>query len=907
MEQTIEQNLRLHYTDCAFHTHVSMVQPKGKYQYNRQDLDNFWEIYENSFDENADLITGIAEKPQHYLPVLVDVDLKMQDDDRDISFLYTKDHVLKVIQVYHDVLRNIVQDCTDDNLLCVFLKKDPYRINKEESSFIKHGFHLHFPNLFLHIKEQEVHLIPRVQDLVTSRKIFEDMGFINCGNLIDKSYCKVPWLLYGSRKSEDSQPYILDKVFNYELIEIPIEKAFKDYCIYNYREYKINIRENIRHFLPQILSTLIYGRSNKNTKTGLVSPIKEKMKNVSDERKKEYENINITDSLDISRKLLKMLSKFRSDDRNEWMTIGWVLYNIGEGTRDALEIWTDFSSQADNYDESVCIFEWERMIKKDIGLGTLKYFASIDNPDMYREFKEEQIKKRISEQSFNGSHNDIAKLLFEEYGNEFVCSSILNKTWYQYSKNSSKWEQMEDGTFLRSKLSNEIVNMLSPIAYDHLKKQLAHTDKTVSKNEESGVKQIGKICTNLKTSSFKNHVMREAQEVFYDRKFRDKLDTNPYIIAFQNGVYDLKLNIFRNGIPEDYLSKSMPIDYKEFKEDDREVLEVNRFLEKVFPDKSVRQYFMDMSSDVFVGGNHQKVVLFWTGEGDNGKSVTQTFFEKMFGPLAIKFNTTVITGKKPANGGTWADLARAGGGVRWATLEEPDDNETINTGILKSLSGNDSIYARELFERGKDAREILPMFKLTFICNKLPGFSGGGAALWNRVRVIPFESTFCKPDCPAPDTYEEQLRQKRFPMDKELSQRIPDLVEAFSWILLEHRKKITIRIEPDKVIIATAAYKKQNDIYSQYIEEYIIDMPNSSISLNELYNSFKEWFRDSLPHNNLPIKNIVKEYFTRLWGESTRGKWIGYKFRTIEDDIQTGNIMVLEQKDLEHRKYVPDV
>jgi hypothetical protein len=125
---------------------------------------------------------------------------------------------------------------------------------------------------------------------------------------------------------------------------------------------------------------------------------------------------------------------------------------------------------------------------------------------------------------------------------------------------------------------------------------------------------------------------------------------------------------------------------------------------------------MDQSSDIFVGGNHQKVVIFWTGEGDNGKSVTQSIFEKMLGPLAIKFSTTLITGKKTNTGAANPELARAGGGVRWAVLEEPDGDEQINIGMLKSLSGNDSYWARDLFEKGKATREMTPMFKLIFIC-----------------------------------------------------------------------------------------------------------------------------------------------------------------------------------------------
>ena len=111
-------------------------------------------------------------------------------------------------------------------------------------------------------------------------------------------------------------------------------------------------------------------------------------------------------------------------------------------------------------------------------------------------------------------------------------------------------------------------------------------------------------------------------------------------------VYDLKLCIFSPGRPEDFISKCIPINYTEFDESDEEVQNVIEFLQKVFPDSSIRSYFLDTYSDIFVGGNTQKKVYLWTGEGDNGKSITQSFFEKMLGELAIKFNTQYFTGKK---------------------------------------------------------------------------------------------------------------------------------------------------------------------------------------------------------------------------------------------------------------------
>jgi hypothetical protein len=43
----------------------------------------------------------------------------------------------------------------------------------------------------------------------------------------------------------------------------------------------------------------------------------------------------------------------------------------------------------------------------------------------------------------------------------------------------------------------------------------------------------------------------------------------------------------------------------------------------------------------------------------------------------------------------------------------------------------------------------------------------------------------------------------------------------------------------------------------------------------------------------IPIKNEVKEYFERLWGPVMKGnKWKGYRARTIQDDIENGNVVL---------------
>ena len=45
MESSIESILKQTHTDGIYHTHVSMIQPEGKYQLNRQILEDFWKNY----------------------------------------------------------------------------------------------------------------------------------------------------------------------------------------------------------------------------------------------------------------------------------------------------------------------------------------------------------------------------------------------------------------------------------------------------------------------------------------------------------------------------------------------------------------------------------------------------------------------------------------------------------------------------------------------------------------------------------------------------------------------------------------------------------------------------------------------------------------------------------------------
>ena len=67
---SVKKILQNNYTENEYHTHVSMIKPRGRFTFNREGLEFFWDSYQKS-----DEVLGIAEKPQQYIPVLVDVDI----------------------------------------------------------------------------------------------------------------------------------------------------------------------------------------------------------------------------------------------------------------------------------------------------------------------------------------------------------------------------------------------------------------------------------------------------------------------------------------------------------------------------------------------------------------------------------------------------------------------------------------------------------------------------------------------------------------------------------------------------------------------------------------------------------------------------------------------------------------
>ena len=91
-------------------------------------------------------------------------------------------------------------------------------------------------------------------------------------------------------------------------------------------------------------------------------------------------------------------------------------------------------------------------------------------------------------------------------------------------------------------------------------------------------------------------------------------------------------------------------------------------------------------------------------------------------------------------------------------------------------------------------------------------------------------------------------------------------------------------MEPKKVLEATAEYRKSNDNFKRFLDEKVEDSEEGRLSFNQLYDAFKDWYRESYPSKVIPNGPLMKEYIIKLWGlPSRRNYWRNKKI--IEEII----------------------
>ena len=571
------------------------------------------------------------------------------------------------------------------------------------------------------------------------------------------------------------------------------------------------------------------------------------------------------------------------DPYDKWLRVGLALHN----TSDKLFLtWMLFSAKSSKFSyadimksyDTWCGFPYS---PEGLTRRSIMYWAKNDCPEEYARIRNETIDNFIHQTICNETTNDastdvdLATVLYTIFKDRFVCVSVKDNMWYEFEKNH--WVDCDQGNSLRALISKDMHDIYTKKHREimDLTSGLDPTcDQYTSARKRS--RRIVDICTKLKTTSFKNNIMREVREQFYDKDFEEKIDTRPELLCFKNGVIDFKTKSFRRGQPDDNMSKTTKIDYipLDGEKHRTHINEINEFMAQLFPEEELRNYMWEHLASVLIGTNREQTFNIYIGGGSNGKSKLIELMSAVMGEYKAVLPITAVTQKRAMIGGASPELAVLKG-VRYAVMQEPTKGDRINEGILKEITGGDEMCGRALF---KNTITFVPQFKLVVCTNVLFDIKSNDDGTWRRIRLCPYKSKFCEE--PKSDDPEEPYQ---FLIDKNLDVKIKAWVNVFMAMLVKKAFETDGNVKTCAAVTASSnKYRNTQDYLSEFLRDKIrVADEDTYIKKNEVYEEFKKWY--VVQHGkNIPKGNELYDYMTKKFGKLTQKGW--RKCRIMYDD-----------------------
>lgn len=479
--------------------------------------------------------------------------------------------------------------------------------------------------------------------------------------------------------------------------------------------------------------------------------------------------------------------------------------------------------------------------KKNDGGGLTKssiiYWAKQDAPDEYLNVKQQTVNHFVNLSVDTATDFDFAMVLWAMYKDKYVCSSITAKQWYVFTKHS--WE-LDGGHSLRLAISKEVFAVYQTLLYDFNSRLKAMVDTDpMHPVLTKKIIRIADVSLRLKKTTDKNNIMREAMELFYDKNFIKNIDSNPYLLCCENGVIDYKLNLFRTGVPTDYLTKTTRISYHPLDKTNENTEKIRQqiitFLQQLFPIPEVFEYMKQHLASCLIGIKMEQDFNIYRGSGSNGKSLLTDLMAHTLGDYKGTVPVTLVTDKRNSIGGTSSEVMQLKG-IRYAVMQEASKEATINEGVMKELTGGDPLQARALY---CDSEIFMPQFSLVVCTNELFEFKSNDDGTWRRVKLVDFLSKFASPG----ETFIDTPKYK-FEKDKGLKAKLPIWAPIFLSMLVEIGFETKGVVQPcEEVSASSNKYRQDQDCFSGFIGEMIVVQEGGTIGKREMGETFKEWYQ----------------------------------------------------------------
>ena len=883
----------------------------GSYVIGYEDLPIFHELYyEHVFvKKNKEHLTEVQLKDGG--PICVDFDFRYAYDVTERQ--HTMDHIQDMVLLYLDELKELFKfDSSKSFDIFIFEKPNVNRL--EDKNLTKDGIHMLINIKTDHIMQQ----ILRDKIIKELEKIWDFPLTNEWASVLDEGISKgtTNWQLFGSCKPHN-ETYLMtghynigydddDGEFTMEELDVndfDFKKNFHNICAQNsnLHEYEMTITGEEKY---QDLKSSFTSKVKSKTRVKrliIESDLLDNNGNIS------LENIKTKKQLEVAvNKLLESLTstEYEIKETHEYTQIlPEMFYEPGSHARNrevafALKYtderlflsWVMLRSKASDFDYDTIpglYIDWIKYFKckksNPLTNRSIIYWAKKYNPEEYEKIKMNTIEHFMDEAVETETEYDLAQVLKQIFKDKYVCVNLDRKgTWYVFKNH--RWV-MDKGLSLRRCISTTMYDLFVRKLEIFLNK-FNNKEITEENNKYLGVKSktLYSIKAKLKKTNDKNNIMREAAELFYDDKFIRNMDQNKNLMCFNNGVVDFENKVFRDGIPEDYITKSTKIDYVEYDQSNNDVVKIGtnirKFIEKIFPIPDLNRYMWDHLSACLIGSNKNQTFNIYHGSGSNGKSIIADFMSMALGEYKGTVPITLVTERRGNIGGTSDEVIKLKG-VRYAVMQEPSKGVKLNEGVMKELTGGDPIQARGLY---CESEVFEPQFSLVVCTNNLFEMNSNDDGTWRRIRKCDFVSKFVdQGETHTDDT--EYIYEK----DKDLKEKLPDWAPVFAGMLVKRAFETNGIVKDCKIVMeASNKYREKQDHINAFISERIIatDNTNDHITKKDLIREFKLWFSDEQgsTERKMPKGQEVNDVMSKRYGYCSPKGWGKVQFICEKDD-----------------------
>ena len=836
-------------------------------------------------------------------PILIDLDFRY---DYDVTKrLHTSEHVQDLVQLYLEELKEFFV-FEENKSFPIFIMEKP-NVNKVvDKQITKDGIHM-----IIGIQ------MDNTLQMMLREKILEQIGDIwelplknGWNDVLDKGISEgsVNWQMYGSQKP-GHEAY---KVTYYLTAELDtndnnwMTKAMspkdldllKDLHLLSaqYDGYsKFEINPKIKEEYNKRLET----KTNKVKK----SPSKGKVNIIfAEEQEGEIQLSDITSHETLKKAVdcimgnLKVNEQFIRETHDYTQILPEKYYEPGshllnrkvafalKHTDDRLFLsWVMLRAKASDFDFATIpslYNEWKLHFNKrpdGVTRASIMYWAKQDALEEYKKVKKNTIDQYIEDTIFEAGDWDYAMVLYHLFKDKYVCSSITNKKWYVFNKH--RWEK-DEGQRLRMAISKDLFELYSEKQSQYLS-EAQHYEPSDENHEkfQRKIKKIAEICIKLKKTNDKNNIMREAMEIFFDKDYTKNVDSNPYLMCFTNGVFDFKTKEFRDGYPQDYITKTTGIPYIPYNPEKSldSANEIITFMEQLFPQEDLCKYMWDHLASVLIGVKKEHAFNIYRGSGSNGKSILTDLMSQCLGDYKSTVPITLVTDKRSTLGGATPEVMQLKG-VRYAVMQEPSKDAIINEGIMKELTGGDPLLGRALY---CDSEIFIPQFSLVVCTNALFEIKSNDDGTWRRMKLVDFLAKFISEG----ETHTDDTKYV-FPKDKGLKEKLPKWAPLFISMLIKRACETDGEVtDCPEVIAASNKYRQSQDAISGFIIDKIIKVENTyGVNQTSLNNSFKEWFQMNYGNRKAPKLSELIEAMNKKFGNKNMksNKWHNIKIKEEE-------------------------